>query len=104
MFGGIAIGLAVIFAVLILGHRRWSTAREEARRAGTSMRRAIPVRRFDQIDRVLDRRRCRCGEKLELHGEDARQVEERRFRVVFMRCPECERDEKVYFDVTEVFH
>jgi hypothetical protein len=31
-------------------------------------------------------------------------VEERRFRVVFMGCPECERDEKVYFDVTEVFH
>lgn len=104
MFGGIAIGLAVVFAVLALGHRRWRRAREEARRAGASLRNAIPVRRFDQIDRVTKRRVCRCGEPLVTRGEDSREVETRRFRIIFMHCPECERDEKVYFDVTQVFH
>lgn len=104
MFGGLAIGLAVIFSVVAVGYRRWRTAREEARRAGASLRNAIPVRRFDQIDRIAGRRTCRCGERLLLKGEDSRQVETRRFRVIFMHCPDCERDEKVYFDVTQVFH
>lgn len=104
MFGGVAIGLAVIFAVVAVGYRRWRAAREEALRAGASLRNAIPVRRFDQIERVTARRYCRCGEKLLLRGEDSREIESRRFRVVVLRCPECERDQKVYFDVTRVFH
>ena len=87
MFASLAIGLTVLFAVGVIGLRRWRAAREEGRRAGGSLRNAIPVRRFDQIDRVVRRRVCRCGERLVLQGQDSRQVEERRFRVVQMRCP-----------------
>jgi len=104
MFASFAIGLAVIAAVLAVGYRRWSDAREEARRAGASLRYAIPVRRFDQIDRVVRRRVCRCGERLQLQGEDSREIEGRRFRVINMLCPDCERRERLYFDVTRVFH
>jgi len=104
VFGGIAIGLAVIFAVAAVGYRRWRTAREEARRAGASLRNAIPVRRFDQIDRIAGRRQCGCGEALVMRGEDSREIEARRYRVVVLHCPECERDQKIYFDVTRVFH
>lgn len=104
MFGGIAIGLAVIFAVTTVYYRRWQKAREEARRAGASLRNAIPVRRFDQIDRLVARRACGCGERLVLQGEDSTQVEGRRFRVIQMLCPECEKPQRVYFDVTEIFH
>jgi len=39
-----------------------------------------------------------------LQGEDSRQIEERRFRVIRMLCPECEKQERVYFDVTEIFN
>ena len=104
MFGGVAIGLAVIFAVTTVYYRRWQKAREEARRAGASLRHAIPVRRFDQIERVLARRACGCGERLVLQGEDSSQIEERRYRVIRMLCPECEKQERVYFDVTEIFN
>jgi hypothetical protein len=104
MIASLAIGLAVLFAVAALGHRRWRERRQEAQRAGASLRLAIPVRRFDQIERVLGRRVCRCGERLVPQGEDSRQIEGRRFRVVQMLCPECERLERVYFDVTQAFH
>lgn len=104
MIASLAIGFAVLFAVSAVGYRRWRERREEALRAGASLRRAILVRRFDQIERVVGRRVCRCGERLVLQGEDSRQVEGRRFRVVQMLCPECERLERVYFDVTQVFH
>lgn len=104
MIASLAIGLAVLFAVAVLGLRRWRGAREESRRAGASLRYAIAVRRFDQIDRVVSRRTCRCGERLVLQGEDSREIEGRRFRVVQMLCPECERLQRVYFDVTRVFN
>lgn len=105
MIASLAIGLAVLLAVAVLGLRRWREAREEARRAGASLRYAIAVRRFDQIDRVVSRRTCgRCGEHLVLQGEDSREIEGRRFRVVQMLCPECERLQRVYFDVTRVFN
>ena len=104
MIASLAIGLAVVFTVAVLGMRRWRDAREQARRAGASLRFAIPVRRFDQIERVVGRRHCRCGERLVLQGEDSREIEGRRFRVVQMQCPDCERLERVYFDVTQVFN
>jgi hypothetical protein len=102
--GAIAIGLAVIASVVVLGLRRWRAAREWAARPGAAIGSAIPVRRFDHMDRILAHRRCRCGEALGLRGEDSREVDGRRLRVVVLHCSECERDERVYFDVTEVFH
>jgi len=104
MFASFAIGFALIAAVTAVGLRRWREARELARRAGASLRHAIPVRRFDQIDRVVGRRVCSCGERLRMQGEDSREIEGRRFRVVQMLCPDCDRRERVYFDVTRVFH
>jgi hypothetical protein len=98
------LGLAVILAVAAVAHRRWKQAREAARRPGSSMSRAIPVWRFDQIDRTVSRRRCQCGTLLRAAGEGSREVGHRRFRIAHLVCPECEREESVYFDVTRVFH
>ena len=44
------------------------------------------------------------GGNLRLGGATSRAVHDRRFRVVRLVCPECERDELVYFDVTAAFH
>ncbi len=101
---GLIMGLAVLFAVGVVGARRWQRQRAAARRPGASLRRAIRIRRFDQMDRVLQRRVCRCGERLRLNGEGSRVVGIRRFRIAHLVCPDCERKETVLFDVTRVFH
>ena len=101
---GLLIGLAVLLAVAAVGIRRRRKRRIVARRRGASLRRPIEVRRFDQMDRVIARRVCRCGNGFELSGEGSRQVGTQRFRIAHLVCPDCGAEEKVYFDVTRVFH
>jgi hypothetical protein len=101
---GLAIGLAVLFAVVVLGYRRWQRARELARRPGATIDRAIPVSRFDDIEVEVFARRCACGTRVRAAGEGSQQQGERRYRVVHVVCPECEREDRVFFDVTQVFH
>jgi rubredoxin len=96
--------LAAIAAVAAVGIRRWLRSRTARQRPGANLQRAVPVTRFDEIDAVLEGRLCRCGAPLRSAGETSRVSGNRRFRVVRILCPECERDEKVYFDVTRVFH
>lgn len=101
---GVFLGLAVIAAVAAVGFRRWQRLRAARRRPGATLQRAVPVTRFDEIDALLDGRICRCGAPLRNTGEASRVRGSRRFRIVRLLCPECQRDEVVYFDVTRVFH
>ena len=101
---GLFIGLAVVLAVAALGYRRWRRARDQARRPGATMARAIPVERFDEMETFLGRRRCICGKTLQFTGEGSREFEGRRFRIAHLVCSECEREERVFFDVTQAFH
>ena len=101
---GLAIGLAVLAAVVAVAIRRWQRRRDAARRPGASLRRPIYVRGFDQMDRILGHRTCECGTHFRLVGEGSRQAGGRRFRIAHLVCPECGREERVFFDVTRVFH
>ena len=73
-------------------------------RAGATMELAIYVRSFGEIDEHLARRACTCGETFEKRGEGTREASGRRFRVARLVCPECEAEEEVFFDTTELLH
>jgi hypothetical protein len=101
---GLIMGAAVLFAVAVLGLRRWNRWRAEAQRPGATASRAIAVRRFDEIDDALAGRRCRCGDRLRLVGENSTTSGERRLRMVRLECADCGREDRVYFDVTLALH
>ena len=101
---GLAIGLAVIAAVLAVWWRWYSEKRAERRQPGATISLPIAVASFDEIDSDLEERRCQCGSHLSLSGETSRQVRQRRYRIVRLLCPECDKEYQVYFDVTTVFH
>jgi hypothetical protein len=105
MITGLVIGIAVIAAVLSVAIRRWRRGREVRARPGAQLERALIVSRFDEIDAALQTRACPwCGGILQVAGETSRLVGERRFRIVRLVCQDCERDERVHFDVTAIFH
>ena len=101
---GLLMALAVLAAVAAVGLRRVRRLRAERRRPGATIDRAVVVRRFDEIDGRLATHVCRCGSHMGLLGESSTTRGEQRFRVSRLRCPECEREERMYFDVTAVFH
>jgi|JRYF01.1.fsa_nt_gb hypothetical protein len=102
---GLIMALAVIAAVLTAGLRRYRRRQGIRNRAGVDLEKPICVERFDEIDTALEHRRCAwCDGALTLAGESSAAAGERRLRVVRLVCEECERDERVYFDVTRIFH
>jgi len=98
------LAVAVVLAVAAAGWRRWARARKKARRRGASPQRAVPVRRFDQMDEFLQRHACGCGARFRLAGESSRTAGARGLRVTRLVCPACGAEERVYFEVTRVFH
>jgi hypothetical protein len=100
---GVALGVAVLVAVLAVGIRRWQQARARRSRPGATIHRAVPVSRFDEIDATVQGRVCWCGGTFAVAGETSRAIGEHRFRVARLVCQDCERDELIFFDVTAVF-
>ena len=98
---------AIVAAIVAVSRRRLqrSALRHASRtRAGASADLAIAVRSFTEIDEHVGRRWCHCGGYLERTGEGSRDAGTRRFRVVRLRCQECEEPAEVFFDTTEVAH
>ena len=104
---GLLFALVVLLAATTWVARRWRARgrhRAFARGPGSSTERAIPVRSFEEIDRVVGARRCRCGHPLRQTGEGARHMGARRFRFARLACDDCEEEHLVFFDVTELVH
>ena len=98
---------AIVAAVIAVARRRLrrSALRRAAQeREGASPERAIAVRSFTEIDDHVDRRWCHCGGYLERTGEGTRESDGRRFRIVRLRCQECEDPAEVFFETTDVLH
>lgn len=104
---GLAIAVAVMVAVVVLGLRRLRRVRLRRaadRRAGASLELAIPIRDFGEIDDVLAQRWCHCGGYLERLGEGTRDDAGRRYRVARLQCQECEAVTEVFFETTDALH
>jgi hypothetical protein len=98
---------ALVAAVAAWGWRRLRRARlrRAARtRLGSSAERAIYIRSYGEIDFALTRRWCACGGYLTRLGEGTREEAGRRFRIARLRCQECEEEELVFFETTDVAH
>jgi hypothetical protein len=101
---GLVLSIVLLAAIARLGVRRWQRARAAQRRPGATIHRPVAVRRFDEIDAAVQARECWCGGYFVASGETSRTFGERHFRVVRMVCNQCERDQLMYFDVTQVFN
>ncbi len=101
---GLLLGITVLAAVITVGIRRWQRHRAARGRPGATIHRPVAVRRFDEIDDAIRGRGCWCGGAFVMAGETSRVIGERRLRIARLVCNQCERDEFMYFDVTEVFH
>jgi hypothetical protein len=104
---GLLFALVVLLAATTWVSRRWRARgrrRTLAAGPGSSTERAIPVRSFEEIDRVVGARRCMCGQPLRATGEGARQVGLRRFRFARLACDDCEEEHMVFFDVSGLVH
>lgn len=97
--------LAIVAAVVAMGARRVRRARRlRASRPGGSAASAIPVRAYTEIDDYLAALACACGGSLERMGEGSRADGVHRLRIARLRCYECEREEQVFFETSEVLH
>lgn len=101
---GFALTVAILVAVLAVGIRALAARRAERSRPGATPARAIPAPRFDDIDATVRTLRCRCGGALRPVGEGGSGGPERRLRFVLVECRRCERESRIYFDVTRAFH
>jgi hypothetical protein len=104
---GLVFALVVLLAATVWVTRGWRARgrrRLTASGPGSTIERAIPVRSFDDIDRLVAARRCACGHPLRSTGEGARQRGPQRFRLTRLACDHCEEETVVFFDVTELVH
>jgi len=101
---GLLLGIVVLAALIAVAVRRAQRTRATRRQPGATIHRPVAVSRFDEIDSAVRARGCWCGGAFVAVGETSRTAGVRRFRIVRLVCNQCEREELMYFDVTEVFH
>jgi hypothetical protein len=97
---GLALGLAALVAVVVVGWRRLRRRRMEVTRPGRSEATAIRVSDYGEIDLAVLAQRCACGGRFTVRGEGSRGT----LRIVRLECRSCERERTVYFDVRAVRH
>jgi hypothetical protein len=96
----LALGLAVLAAVVVLGWRALRARRREAMNPGRSPETAILATDYGDIDAAARQQRCSCGGSFTVRGEGSRES----LRIVRLECRRCERERVMYFDVSQVRH
>lgn len=96
----LALGIAVLAAVGVVGWRRLLAWRRTATRPGRSADTAIAVSDYGEIDLMVLRERCQCGGRFGVRGEGSRGP----LRLVHLECHRCGRERVVYFDTSAVRH
>lgn len=99
--------LALIVALAFSGRRLYRRTR--LRRAllalpGARPENAMVVHSFEEIDAETRRRHCPCGGRYDVRGESSRDTRDGRLRVIGLECRFCEKQIRLFFNVTEMFH
>jgi hypothetical protein len=98
---GSLLGVAALIAAVAAGLRLLQQRAVERARPGATPARAIPITDYGDIDVAVGMLACRCGGRFFLRGEGPASPP---LRVAHLECRRCEREQRVYFDVSAVRH
>jgi hypothetical protein len=100
---GSLLGLAALGAVIVVGLRMLQQRAADRARPGATPATAIPIEDYSDIDVAVRIQTCRCGGQFIVRGEGpAAQLGS--LRVAHLECRKCERQHRLYFDVSTVRH
>lgn len=100
----LALGIAALVAVLVVAVRLVQQSAFERAQPGRSPATAIPIEDYGDMDLAVRMQTCRCGGRYILRGEGPLPDAERPLRVAHMECRRCERQRRLYFDLSAVRH
>jgi hypothetical protein len=100
----IVLAVAVLAAVIAVGVRLVQQRAVERARQGASPANAIPIRDYGEIDIALRLNTCSCGGRFLQRGETSLFEDGRSLRVAIVECRRCEREQRFFFDLSEVRH
>jgi len=107
MGAGFLFVLAIFMAggVMFMRRRRFSSARNTiSAQPGRNPEHAVPVTRFDDMDRFILSNRCFCGGRLETISEGSLQSAAGSLRVVHTECWQCEEPHDFFFETSKIAH
>jgi hypothetical protein len=100
----LVLGLAALVAVLAVAIRLIQQRAVERAQPGRSRETAIPIEDYGDMDLAVRMQTCRCGGRYFLRGEGPLPDADRPMRVAHMECRRCERQQRLYFDLSAVRH
>jgi hypothetical protein len=98
---GALLGLAALVAVIVVGARLLQQRAVERARPGATPTTAIPITDYGDMDLAINLQTCRCGGHFVVRGEGPGSGS---LRVAHLECRKCEREQRLYFDVSTVRH
>ncbi len=100
---GSLLGLAALIAAVVAGLRYLQQRAADRARPGATPTTAIPVVDYGEIDLAVRMQTCRCGGRFAVRGEGPAS-RPGSLRVAHLECQKCEREQRLYFDVSTVQH
>jgi len=100
---GSLLGLAALVAAVALGVRLLQQRGANRARPGRSPATAIPIEDYSDIDMAVRMQTCSCGGRFVVRGEGPARAPDA-LRVAHLECRKCEREQRLYFDVSTVRH
>lgn len=98
------LGLAALIAAIAAGLRLMRRHAVESAQPGRTPTTAIPIHDYGEIEIAVRLRTCVCGGRFALRGEGPVSDSDRPLRVALLECRRCEREQRLFFDLSEVRH
>lgn len=97
------LGVVALISAIVVGLRLLQQRAVDRARPGATPDTAIPITDYSDIDVAVNMQTCRCGGRFTLRGEGPASPPGS-LRVAHLECRRCEREQRVYFDVSTVRH
>ena len=94
------LGLAALVAAIAVGLRIMQQRAAEKAQPGRTPDTAIAVHDYGEIEIAVRLQTCACGGRFALRGEGPVGA----LRVAMLECRKCEREQRLFFDLSEVRH
>jgi len=98
------LGVAALVAAIIVGWRSMQRRAVERAQPGRSPASAIAIQDYGEIEIAVRLQACACGGRFALRGESPANEYGRPLRVALLECRRCEREQRVFFDLTAIRH